>query len=429
MLAPPNFLPSTAPKAPGMYDRTTPLEETLEKLPRIARAIGITRIADLTHLDRPRIPVMGAVVPDSEDIISVYNGKGLTREAALVGCVMEALERQTALHPKLRTISFVNGSRDDAIDARELGLREEWHDTSLDFAEGWDVIGDRPFLVPYEAIVYGSRCALEYGGSSNGLAAGNTWLEASYHALMELVERHIWSMATWRASVYPRKVVEGLMGAALLHGDQVMDDAVAYRISLPTGIAAIDELVGAIGRMAASLKVVIVPHVSLPYCAFATITASDGKPHGMQTGMGASWSATHAVIRAVTEAEQSRVCEIQGAREDLGCREDTESPEGQERSISPDRRWYLDQVIAECAIDDFADQSSDDLATDFNRLRLALRETGITVAAIVTIDSHPAIAVVRAVSPELESWAIDGRKGARLRALAEESMNVMNLFR
>ena len=64
-------IPERLPKAPGMYDRSVPLEETLGLVPSLRERYGITRIADVTYLDRSGIPVGNAVVPDSPDAISL----------------------------------------------------------------------------------------------------------------------------------------------------------------------------------------------------------------------------------------------------------------------------------------------------------------------------------------------------------------------
>ena len=60
------------------------------------RRIGITRLANITGLDRVGIPAYSAVVPRSQDILSVYNGKGVSDLAAKVSAAMEALERVVA---------------------------------------------------------------------------------------------------------------------------------------------------------------------------------------------------------------------------------------------------------------------------------------------------------------------------------------------
>lgn len=88
------MLPASVPKTPGTYDRAVPFEQTLALVPELRRRYGITRLADTTYLDRTGISTYSALVPNSPDLLGVYNGKGLTREAAMASAVMEATERQ-----------------------------------------------------------------------------------------------------------------------------------------------------------------------------------------------------------------------------------------------------------------------------------------------------------------------------------------------
>jgi ribosomal protein S12 methylthiotransferase accessory factor len=67
----------------------------------VARALGVTRVANIAGLDRIGVPAYSAIVPKSDDGISVYNGKGLRPVDAKVGALMEAIERQTALRSRL----------------------------------------------------------------------------------------------------------------------------------------------------------------------------------------------------------------------------------------------------------------------------------------------------------------------------------------
>ncbi len=66
------------------------MEELKEK-------VGITRMEDITALDRLNIPVYLASRPGAKErAVSVYTGKGLTREQARVSVIMEAIERYSA---------------------------------------------------------------------------------------------------------------------------------------------------------------------------------------------------------------------------------------------------------------------------------------------------------------------------------------------
>ena len=54
--------------------------------------MGITRLADLTGLDRIGVPVFAAIRPNSRSV-ATSQGKGLTADAARAGALMEAVER------------------------------------------------------------------------------------------------------------------------------------------------------------------------------------------------------------------------------------------------------------------------------------------------------------------------------------------------
>src|SRR5690242_4584285 len=71
----------TGPAAPDLLRRL---------LPRL-RDLGITRLGDITGLDRIGIPVMQAVRPLSLSN-SVAQGKGATAEAAALSAILEAAE-------------------------------------------------------------------------------------------------------------------------------------------------------------------------------------------------------------------------------------------------------------------------------------------------------------------------------------------------
>ena len=74
--------------------RAVPLKETLARIePRVPVA-GITRVADITDLDRIGIPVFSCIRPTANDgAITVYNGKGATVEESRISAIMEGIER------------------------------------------------------------------------------------------------------------------------------------------------------------------------------------------------------------------------------------------------------------------------------------------------------------------------------------------------
>jgi len=68
--------------------------ETIRRATAVMDRVGITTVAEVTHLDRVGIPNYMSVRPrDCDPGISSYNGKGTTRADAHAGALMEAIER------------------------------------------------------------------------------------------------------------------------------------------------------------------------------------------------------------------------------------------------------------------------------------------------------------------------------------------------
>src|SRR4026208_580587 len=76
-------------------DRVSCAPETGARLRKHFRRRGITRLAEVTGLDRIGIPVCMAVRPNSKTL-AVSQGKGLSDAAAQASAIMEAAEVATA---------------------------------------------------------------------------------------------------------------------------------------------------------------------------------------------------------------------------------------------------------------------------------------------------------------------------------------------
>ena len=411
------------PKADGTFDRAVPLERTLALVPELRRRFGITRVADLTYLDRIGLPVFSCVVPRSPDLLTVYNGKGVTRETALVGAVMEAVERQVAGHLTLETIEAVPGTLAGSLDVADLGISPDWESRPIAFVRGYDVLRDDVAFVPRGAVewpVLGPRLFAVV--TTNGLASGNTLLEAAYHALFELVERHVWSVSHARAYVRPHALLTSFADAGSGTFDRVMiDDPIGTAIEMPTGDPTIDGILARIASCGLTVRLIAIAEGALPMTVFATLVEPDAAAPTAHIGLGASWSPVHATLRALTEAVQSRLTDVQGAREDI-VRADDDRPtrfRSHSRRIArlPYGRWHFDGPVAGRArLDEFADRSSNDLGEEFRALLDALRETGVRRAVVVDISPPDVpVCVVRAIAPDLETMVADGRIGRTIR--------------
>src|SRR6185295_14826201 len=76
-------------------DRAADLRNLVQRVRPHFAAAGITRVAEVTGLDRIGIPVALAVRPNSRSL-SVSQGKGALKDEAFISAVMEAMELAAA---------------------------------------------------------------------------------------------------------------------------------------------------------------------------------------------------------------------------------------------------------------------------------------------------------------------------------------------
>jgi len=139
-------------------------------------------------------------------------------------------------------------------------------------------------------------------------------------------------------------------------------------------------------------------------------------PAMLHMGFGCSLSPEHAAVRAITEAIQCRVGDIQAAREDQRRPDDPRwaHVEHARRSHElPRGAWFFDAPArAVVEFEAILDRSSADLAVDLRAVVDSLR--GIGASRVVAVDMTPgetAFSVARTIVPELETLMIDGRYG------------------
>ena len=405
-------LPQSCPKTPGIADRCVPLEQTLSLLPALRERFGITRIADTTYLDRSGIPTTSAIVPQSPDLLSVYSGKGATRDGAICSGVMEAVERQCAASPNVSSFEMDVADVERFLDLDRLGLLERARNTRVQCVWGTDLLSQCALPVPLALVQcpwFGIK--LFAVTSTNGLASGNTLTEAIYHALCELIERHVWSMYHARCRLVPRVYL----------GAQADDLGLAREIIFPTGNAAVDALASSIQAAGFALRALCLAEPPLPATMVATVFEPGSSLPMMHMGFGTSLAPWHALSRAMTEAAQSRVVDIQGAREDVvraNAPKSNMADHARRRTELPFGSWYFDAPCAPVALESLADLSSDDLAADLRTVLRLLRHGGMD--QVIAVDLSPAdlpVSVVRVIVPQLETMLIDGRIGPKIKAL------------
>jgi ribosomal protein S12 methylthiotransferase accessory factor len=298
------------------------------------RAIGVTRLADVTGLDCVGIPVWAAVRPSaSEASISVQNGKGPTRMHAKAGAMMEAIEHycceKPAQQPQYGSYRSLR-RRVNVVSPQSLILHIEsgyTENLKLEWLEGTDLVSDKQIWVPACAVLKPhprDRTTHIFRGSTNGLASGNTIEEAVCHGMAEVIERDSWTLAIIQGMLQPRI---RKLAAAVRNGAPC--EPAAIRETTPEGqlfpiidLNSLPEPAFDLAERfkAAGIRLVIreiTSDLGIPtFVAAAWDTPATGPVH-FHSGFGAHPDARVAVTRAITELAQSRLTIFQGVREDI----------------------------------------------------------------------------------------------------------------
>jgi ribosomal protein S12 methylthiotransferase accessory factor len=258
----------------------------------LERALGVTRVARVTGLDRAGVEVACAIRPGGH-VLQVANGKGDTWEEARATALSEAAEMQAAEQVNARELIY--GS------ARELEIEPQWLpqdlvaqrlfslDTRLAWRRARDLRTKREVLVPAQAVHCPPRGAPPLGPaairwSTNGMGAHPQREKAVEHALREAVERDRLPPA-WTPEIIRKQKLDA---RKLPLWEKLRD------VRLEAHVFALAEEV--VGALLFDLDEGPIP-VTAGYCCAET-----------------QWEAAHG---ALLEAAQSRLTEVHGAREDV----------------------------------------------------------------------------------------------------------------
>src|SRR4051795_3255656 len=208
-----------------LFDRPVPKEfrrgahraaspsETLARVRNLMARMGITRLGNITGLDRIGIPVAVAVRPNSRSV-SVSQGKGLDREQAMASALMEACEGYHAeeIGPVRTTAYRELAGRAAVVDPAALPASGRDFDerAPIDWSLGWDLLQAELCWVPAELVHtdYTRDPDGFFLAGSNGLASGNHPVEAVIAAICELIERD--GLALWQAGGIRNQAASGI---------------------------------------------------------------------------------------------------------------------------------------------------------------------------------------------------------------------------
>jgi len=291
----------------GTHRTATP-EETLARIsPHFARC-GITRLADVTGLDRLGIHTVIGHRPNSPTL-SGSAGKGFSLAAATVSAAMEAIEFHHAEHLRLPHVeaAWNDLPADGRIPLDRLPGTKHGSfrpDRPEIWTWGWDLINGRPVAAPWTSVGLHSMppgtkpgARSFYAMGTNGLASGNHILEAVAAGLYEVIERD--SVACWRYA-----------------GD---------RLSWPTPRVDLDSIDAPTVRdllhrfEQAGIRPLlfdVTTDLGVP-SYMAIVYDREMRKTGMNRGYGSHLEPAVAMCRALTEAVQSRLVLIAGSRDDF----------------------------------------------------------------------------------------------------------------
>jgi YcaO-like protein with predicted kinase domain len=363
-------------------------------LPCLSRH-GITRLARLTTLDKIGIPVWNAIAPNSRSIV-INQGKGIDDIDARVSAAMEALERAVAGDPdidgRLATIELLEaeGSFAEPLDCLILaGKHEVRRDEQILWTCGYDIIAERKVWVPCDALLLDDTRSNRFWQSSDGLASGNTLLEATFHGLLERIERDaeiMWQFASEAEKQENCIDISRFKDPVLSRlAKRVMDAGFLLRVFNKTSDVGVP-----------CFEAFIAPQTTAP---------ADLRYIEVTYGAGAHPDPVRAAIRAITEAAQSRLTYISGARDDI-------DPETFRRALPIHLRAVL-EMVGKASMPEIVVNGGKTLNEMLTGVISKLRTVGIKSAIIVDMNPRETeFSVAKVLVPSLENP--DGRRKKRV---------------
>lgn len=338
--------------------RLQPPEATLRWVAPMLADWGVTRSTSVTGLDSLGIPTWCAIRPNGL-LLQVSNGKGLTDEAARISAIMESLELAHAEYPRPERLRRCSARQLASTGAALYRPDELPGYGGAYFAEsytaewtcGRDLATGTPTWVPSSAVYFFRRPSY-HATNSNGLAAGNSAGEAGVHALLELIERdamcRIRENGRLRIREYARVIDTDTVEAPVLR--LILDRCAEQRTTV---------------------RLLELPSVVPVHTFWAVFLGHDAvaSVSTLNVGWGTHPDPCIAAARALTEAAQSRLGFIHGARDDL-IRKPVHSASTVKDSpayrffdtLRPDVRWHEVAARPVMALDADPDRAVRDLA-------------------------------------------------------------------
>jgi len=387
----------------GCTHRSIPPKQTIENVEGKLRRVGVTRIAEITHLDRLGIPIYSAIRPGAaEGAVSIYAGKGATKNQAKASAMMEAFERYSAeINESDYRTKFELGIFKElkyAINPEELVLSSqlpfEVGEIQLDWVKAVNITDDHEYFIPANAVYHPyitSKSVSLFKSNTNGLASGNNIEEAIFHGIMEVVERDAWSI--FEAKKKPKSEVN------------------CEEVNNPI----IRNILDKFSKVGIEVKLIdLTADIDITTIAAVSDDTILKDPALLTLGIGTHLDPEIAAIRALTEVAQSRATQIHGTREDT-TRAVFMRKAGYKRMKKINKHWFGEskKLINLSEIKDKSRRSfKDNIDTSIN----LITKKGFNKILYVDLTRFEIqIPVVRVLIPGLEVYSVDrDRMGKRL---------------
>ncbi|MDX8529991.1 YcaO-like family protein [Mesorhizobium sp. VK25A] len=374
---------------PGIPDRADGAHSAIARIrPHWAR-MGITRVANVTGLDRIGIPVVMVCRPNARSL-AVSQGKGIDLESATASGLMEAAELYHAEHIdrplKLGSMAELSQSHRFAEIERlpRISATAFTKDLVTLWIEGREMISGETRWLPYESVRANFTVPPPPGSgffdcSSNGLASGNTADEAIHHGVCEIVERDataLWnrmpSASRRRTGVDLGSASDGPCREVLKKLEGADFDVAAWETTSDVGVPAF-------------------------FCLIA-----DRRDRNSHYGIGA---AAHpvpetALLKALIEAAQVRTTYVSAARDDLSAEEYSEDYRDKRRRQA--ERLLAERSSTRC-LASAEGRAAQGIAGNVAWLVERLQAAGVSEIIAVDLSKEDiGLPVVRVVIPGLE---------------------------
>lgn len=384
-------------------------EDTERRLRPLLPRVPITRVYDATPLDVLGLPIWCAVTPLASDL-TVHAGKGTNPLASRISAIMEAIERvsaETVADSRTVHASFTRlraQAEVDVVDPRTCDLPFETAyqpQMEIGWLLGHDLQTGRPNYVARDFVISPPTDNVCLLVETNGLAAGNTYTEATLHALYEVVERHEVAVTRFY-DLHHDPQISPLNRPRMIDVDTLPDTCLQWvdRMEAEGMGLVVRDVTGEIG----------VP-VYIAYLVDRSFPGAEGASIAF-AGYGADLDPGRAATRAVTEAVQSHTGTLLGARDTF---------EG--GRVLTDRAATLQRHVAVLHPDQVsplppASANSNDLYSDLLEVLARLRRAGVERCVVTDLTRNDlGVPVVRVIAPGLASPYREATRRPGLRLL------------